>query len=67
LRKKLSVLKHGVLIYLSIDFEKGNAFEVCDSKGKHMGEFRFNGIENGKIGSTLDDSGEHDIWAITHK
>lgn len=34
-------------IYLSIDFEKG-AFEVCDYKGDHIGEFSYEGIQTGK-------------------
>jgi hypothetical protein len=64
LRKIFSLSKNGQNMYLSIDFEKGNCFELCDWKGKHLGEFRFDGLENGKEGSTRDTTGMHDIWAL---
>lgn len=67
MRKIFSVLKNQQKLYLSIDFEKGNCFELCNANGKHQGEFKFDGIENGKVGSTIDKSGNHDIWAITNK
>ncbi|MCC5944402.1 MAG: hypothetical protein JJT94_05660 [Bernardetiaceae bacterium] len=44
------------LIYLSTDFEKGT-FEVCNAKGKHQGEYRFDGMLNSKA----DKNGGHDI------
>ncbi len=65
MRKIFSVSKDNEKMYLSIDFEKGNAFEWCNYKGEHLGEFRFNGEENGS--NTRDDSGEHNIWAISKK
>lgn len=65
LRKIFSLTKDQNKIFISIDFEKGYCFEVCNEKGKHIGEFRFDGIENGKDGSTEDASGNHDIWALT--
>ncbi len=43
-------------IYLSTDFEKG-AFEVCDYRGKHLGEYSF----EGKRTQQADRSGSHDI------
>lgn len=43
-------------IYLSTDFEKG-AFEVCDYRGKHLGEYSF----EGKRTQQADGSGLHDI------
>jgi hypothetical protein len=43
-------------IYLSTDFEKGR-FEVCDHRGKHLGEYRF----DGKRSQEADPSGSHDI------
>jgi hypothetical protein len=64
LRKIFSVIKDGHKLYISIDFEKGNCFELCNSTGKHLGEFRFDGKENGKEGNTKDTSGKHDIWAL---
>jgi uncharacterized membrane protein YfhO len=42
------------IIYLSIDFEKG-AFEVCNYRGCHLGEFSYEGE---KIGNAKPD---HDI------
>lgn len=48
--------------YLSIDFHKCFCFEVCDDKGRHIGEYRFDGLENGN--STIDTSGNHDILAL---
>ena len=39
--------KTKTIVYLSIDFEKG-AFEVCDYKGNHIGEFSYEGIQTGK-------------------
>jgi hypothetical protein len=33
-------------IYLSTDFEKGR-FEVCDYRGKHLGEYNWNGEKTG--------------------
>jgi hypothetical protein len=44
-------------IYLSTDFEGGNAFEVCNYQGKHLGEFLFSGKQN----KDADQSGNHDI------
>lgn len=35
------------IVYLSIDFEKG-AFEVCNYKGDHIGEYSYEGIQTGK-------------------
>lgn len=67
MRKIFSVIKNNEKLYLSIDFEKGNCFELCNYKGEHQGEFRFDGTENGKEGNTKDTSGKHDIWAITKK
>ena len=32
---------------MSIDFEKG-AFEVCNYKGDHIGEYSYEGIQTGK-------------------
>jgi hypothetical protein len=48
-------LKKGKL-YLSTDFEKG-AFEVCDEKGRHLGELLFSGVWQNKP----DLSGNHNI------
>lgn len=43
--------------YLSTDFEKG-CFEMCDYKGKHEGEYFFNGNYNK---GSQDTTGGHDI------
>lgn len=55
-------LENGKKQYLSIDFHKCFCFEVCDDKGRHLGEYRFDGLENGS--NTRDDSGNHDILAV---
>lgn len=47
----------GKRTYLSIDFEKGT-FEVHNSKGKHLGEYSYNGEQK----SPADRSGKHDIF-----
>jgi len=44
-------------IYLSTDFETG-AFEICDYRGNHKGEYFFNGNLNP---NSKDTSGGHDI------
>jgi len=44
-------------VYLSTDFETG-AFEICDYKGSHIGEYFFNGNYNK---NSKDESGGHDI------
>lgn len=64
MRKIFQVQKNGRNIYLSIDFEKGNCFEVCDHYGVHQGEFRFDGNENDAPGTSQDTSGGHDILAL---
>jgi|GEM_PF-1326545 len=46
-------------MYLSTDFEKG-AFEVCDYRGKHLGEYNFSGKKTGDA----DKDGRHDIFLI---
>jgi hypothetical protein len=66
-RKDAGALRHvfvsaftrpGHEIYLSTDFEKAaGAFEVCDFKGRHLGEWLFSGKRNGEA----DASGGHDI------
>jgi len=61
-RKIFKVIKEGKWQYLSLDFEKCT-FEVCDHQGRHQGEFRFDGQENGR--NTADLSGKHDIWTLT--
>ncbi|GEM_PF-2003593 len=61
-RKIFKVKKAEIWQYLSLDFEKC-AFEVCDQNGRHQGEFRFDGKENGR--NTKDSSGKHDIWVLT--
>ncbi len=61
LRKIFRVKKDELWQYLSLDFEKC-AFEVCDHNGRHQGEFRFDGQENGR--NTKDPSGKHDIWVL---
>lgn len=43
-------------IYLSTDFETG-AFEVCDHKGQHLGEYSFRGDQT----KEADNSGQHNI------
>jgi uncharacterized protein YqfB (UPF0267 family) len=40
-----TVDKHNNKIYLSTDFETG-AFELCNHKGEHQGEYGFNGTKN---------------------
>ncbi len=46
-------------IYLSTDFETG-AFEVCDYRGNHLGEYSF----NGKRTKQPDHSGKHNIYLL---
>lgn len=60
LRSIFSIEKDGKKLYLSIDFEKANCFELCDHKGKHLGEYRFDGI----FSSNADSSGKHDIYVL---
>jgi hypothetical protein len=43
-------------MYLSTDFEKGR-FEVCNYRGKHLGEYNFGGEKT----SDADNQGKHDI------
>lgn len=43
-------------VYLSTDFEKG-AFELCNHKGNHLGEYFFDGEQN----EEADPTGGHDI------
>lgn len=38
--------------FLSIDFESGRAFEVCDDDGTHLGEYLFDGKFNKKASET---------------
>ncbi len=49
-------------MYLSTDFEKG-AFEVCDCRGKHLGEYNFSGKKTGDA----DKDGWHDIVLILNR
>jgi hypothetical protein len=63
MRKIFSLVKNGEKMYLSIDFEKGNAFEWCNAGGEHQGEYRFDGIPNDKDAGR-DTSGKHDIWTL---
>jgi len=64
LRKSLrcihSIERNGRKMFLSIDFEKCIAFEWCNEKGNHLGEYRFDGILNGDA----DPTNAHDIWAL---
>ena len=60
LRSIYSIEKNGQKMYLSIDFEKCIAFEWCNNNGEHLGEFRFDGQQNGQ----KDKSGGHDILAL---
>lgn len=66
-RRIYEVNKQGIKQYLSLDFEKkygGDVcFEVCNTNGKHLGEYKF----NGELNSKQDTSGEHDIWVIAGK
>ena len=60
LRRIFKIINKGKkLQYLSLDFEKGT-LELCNHKGKHLGEFRFLGTPN----SAADDSGNHDLKSI---
>ena len=56
------ILVDGTKQYLSIDFHKCFCFEVCDYRGRHIAEYRFDGIENGN--NTIDTTGAHDIIAL---
>jgi hypothetical protein len=47
LRKIFSITRKGKKQYISLDFEKG-MFEYHDNKGKHLGEYRFDGGKNSK-------------------
>ncbi len=50
--------RHGHEFYLSTDVEKAaGALEVCDRRGRHLGEWLFSGRKNGEA----DTSGHHDI------
>ena len=53
--------KNGRTIYLSVDFHKCCCYELCNHNGKHIAEFRFDGILNGGT----DTTDEHDIWALS--
>lgn len=46
-RSIFSVLKEGHKQYISIDFEKG-MFEFHNERGEHLGEFHYDGTQNGK-------------------
>jgi hypothetical protein len=56
-RKKRNIFFNGKLEkYISIDYEKG-AFELHDLKGKHLGEYNY----QGDLISGADLKGGHDI------
>lgn len=58
-RKIYKIEREGKDIYLSIDFHKCFCFEICNHKGEHLGEIRFDGLLNGK--NSQDKTGRHDI------
>lgn len=60
-RSIYKITKHNETLYISIDFEKCNCYEVCDSNGRHLGEYRFDGLKN----SNADATGGHNIWMIS--
>lgn len=44
--------------YISVDFEKVDIFfELCDKRGRHKGEYSWNGVKS----EEADTKGNHDI------
>lgn len=58
-RSIYSIDKNGVKQYISLDFAHG-MFEFLDHKGKHQGEFHFDGSPN----KPADPTGDHDFKTI---
>ena len=58
-RSIYSIEKNGVKQYISLDFAHG-MFEFHDHKGKHQGEFHFDGSPN----KLADSTGNHDFKTI---
>lgn len=58
-RSIYSIEKNGVKQYISLDFAHG-MFEFLDHKGKHQGEFHFDGSPN----KPADPTGEHNFKTI---
>lgn len=54
-----SIEKMGVKQYISLDFAHG-MFEFHDNKGKHLGEFHF----DGSLNKLADSTGKHDLKTL---
>lgn len=61
-RRIYSIEKNGLKQYISLDFAHG-MFEFHDHKGKHLGEFHFDGSPN----KSADSKGKHDFKTIIHR
>lgn len=54
-----SIIKNGKYQFLSVDTQHG-MFELCDEKGNHLGEYRFDGSPNGNGTEEAD----HGLYCI---